>query len=442
MRVCMILHDPQPFGGIEEYAVTLASALQQAGNAVSILSTTWIPPDNQYAERLRQAGIPLIQVPKRLSRLSSHWATKLRVLNVGMGFLTPLSWVLAAAVWLLRRRAWDQARHSARSWLRNLILSRLLARNYYRPLSLWLLAYWKTRWRPDVLHIHGYAANLLHILPWARARGVPTVYEEHQTPDAQFDWWDGSAGMIDQATRIVAVSDKSAEGLRHVCRVSKHINVVKRPMADPCGEEGAGEEPVRRKRQPSLVATVVRLVEAKGLTYFLEAVASLRPEYPTVSFKVYGEGPLRDELLEYAKRLGLDGKEIFAGAFSTRSELDRILRLTDIFVLPSVLEGQPLALVEAMAYGCPIVATAVGGVPELIRHGVNGLLCPPGEGPPLAEAIARLLRDADLRAALGGAARASFKAGPFSPMAAAATVQAIYAEAVKIERRRLGHDDR
>jgi glycosyltransferase involved in cell wall biosynthesis len=211
-------------------------------------------------------------------------------------------------------------------------------------------------------------------------------------------------------------------------------------MADPRSEEWGGEAPVERTNRPPLVATVARLVKAKGLTYFLEAIASLRTEYPTVSFKVYGEGPLRDELLEYAKKLGLDGNEIFAGAFSTRRELDRILRVTDVFVLPSVLEGQPLALVEAMAYGCPIVATSVGGVPELIQHGVNGLLCPPGESGPLAEAIARLLRDADLRAALGSAARAAFETGPFNPMAVAATVQGIYAEAVEMERWRLGQD--
>ena len=101
-------------------------------------------------------------------------------------------------------------------------------------------------------------------------------------------------------------------------------------------------------------------------------------------------------------------KDIFVGAFTSREELSRIMAGTDIFLMSSILEGQPLGVVEAMAYGCPIVTTAVGGIPELIQDGVNGLLCPPEDPQCLAEKIKLMLDDDPaLRQRLGTAARAS-----------------------------------
>ncbi len=108
--------------------------------------------------------------------------------------------------------------------------------------------------------------------------------------------------------------------------------------------------------------------------------------------------------------------QIFVGAFNQR-QLPEIMAETDIFVMSSVLEGQPLALVEAMAYGCPIVATAVGGIPELIQDGVNGLLCEPQDPSCLAQKIITLIDHPDLRKKLGDAARVSYERGPFQPAA-------------------------
>jgi glycosyltransferase involved in cell wall biosynthesis len=131
-------------------------------------------------------------------------------------------------------------------------------------------------------------------------------------------------------------------------------------------------------------------------------------------------------LLSYAHERGLNGAEIFVGPFHSRDELDGIMGATDVFVLPSLLEGQPLALVEAMAYGCPIVATAVGGVPELIQDGINGLLCGPGDSKSLAACISRLLENPALRTRFGRAARRSFESGPFSPESVCTAVTSIY----------------
>jgi glycosyltransferase involved in cell wall biosynthesis len=179
------------------------------------------------------------------------------------------------------------------------------------------------------------------------------------------------------------------------------------------------------------VTTVARLYVTKGLTYLLETIALVRRSHPATEFHVYGDGPLREELLAHAARLGLDGPAIFRGPFTNRAQLSRIMADTDVFLLSSVLEGQPLVVVEAMAYGCAILATTVGGVPELIQDGTNGLLCPPKDPHCLARKLTTLLDDPGLRARLGQAARRSYEASPFQPAAVGREFISVYEDMLR-----------
>jgi len=109
-----------------------------------------------------------------------------------------------------------------------------------------------------------------------------------------------------------------------------------------------------------------------------------------------------ESLQRLAQELGLGQRVRFLGS---RADVPDILRASDVFVLSSDYEGNPLSVLEAMAAGLPVVSTAVGGVPELVQHGATGLLVPAGDARALAEAITQLGRDADQRAAMGHAAR-------------------------------------
>lgn len=430
MRICMILHDPQPFGGLEEYAVTLAIGLQQRGQQVSVLSTTWVPKDNQYVHRLVENGVVYVQVPKFLSRPASHWETKQKILRTVLWLANPLNFLLALGLLLIRRTGWRQAWMSAHGWLRGQIQYRFIASLRYQPLTLLLLDWWRLRWRPDLLHIQGYTSSLLFVIEWAHRRRLPVVYEEHQTPDARFNWWQGFEQSINKAARVVAVSEKSAEGLREVCGVTRPI-VVRNPLLpDPLV---SGWRRNGKHDQSLRITTVARLVEAKGLEYLLETIAKVRLTHPDVKFRVFGDGPLRQDLLDRAASLGLDGKAIFVGPFNGREELSRIMAETDIFVMSSVLEGQPLGVVEAMAYGCPIVTTSVGGIPELIQDGVNGLLCTPRNPEYMAEKIKTLIEDTTLRNRLGIAARQTYEQGPFQPAAVSEHFISVYQDALQEE---------
>lgn len=151
-----------------------------------------------------------------------------------------------------------------------------------------------------------------------------------------------------------------------------------------------------------VVGTVGRLVDPKGHGHLLDALAKVRSQIAGVKALLVGDGTLRTEMERRAEALGLSDTVIFTGI---RRDVPEVLALLDVFVLPSLWEGLPIALLEAMAAGLPVVATRVGGVPEVVVEGETGLLVPPRDPEALAQAILTLLRDPDLRQAMGQAGR-------------------------------------
>lgn len=436
MRIGMISYDMQDFGGLEEYAVNLAVALKKQGNEVSYLSCARVAPENQYARRLEANDVALVQPPKWISDLASDWGTKERVLRWIMILLSPLTLILGVGVSMFKRRRLIEAWTSAFNFLKGRIMDVTLGHDTRPRLGRWLLNRWQRNWKPDILHIQGYTTTLLFAIEWAHSRNLPVIYEEHQTPDPQFNWWMGFEKTINLADRVIAVSEKSAQGLRDVCKVTRPI-VVRGPLLPDPFPGGWRKVYQRSLNNPFTITTVARLYITKGLTYLLDAMAMMQKKHSRIEFKVYGDGDLREELLAKAESLGLNGKQIFLGAFTSRDELHRIMEDTDIFLMSSVLEGQPLAVVEAMAYGCPIVTTNVGGISELIEDNVNGLLCPPENPECLVEKIERLLSDPMLRERLGRAARVAYERSPFEAKSVSEHFMLVYS-AVLEERKKIG----
>jgi glycosyltransferase involved in cell wall biosynthesis len=145
-----------------------------------------------------------------------------------------------------------------------------------------------------------------------------------------------------------------------------------------------------------------RLGPQKALGVLLEALA----EVPDITLVVAGDGPERAALEARARELGIDGRVSFLGAVP-RERVLRLFGAGDATVLSSAWENFPHTVVEALAVGCPVIATAVGGVPEVVTDGDNGLLVAPGDAHALGAAIARFFGDAELRARLAAAAPAS-----------------------------------
>jgi glycosyltransferase involved in cell wall biosynthesis len=149
-----------------------------------------------------------------------------------------------------------------------------------------------------------------------------------------------------------------------------------------------------------LVGVFSRLNRMKGIEYFLDAARVVAERFPDVCFLVVGDGAIKGELEEQARRLGLAQRIVFTGF---RSDVPDLLMEAAISVLPSLSEGTSNTLLESMAAGIPVVATRVGGNPEVIEDGVSGLLVPPRDSTALAAVIGRLLEDEELALGLGQA---------------------------------------
>lgn len=156
-----------------------------------------------------------------------------------------------------------------------------------------------------------------------------------------------------------------------------------------------------------VIGTAVVLSEQKGITHLLHAARAVLAREPGVVFVVAGDGPLRRELEDEARALGVADGVRFVGY---RADIPELLASFDTYVLPSLWEGLPLALLEALAQGLPVVASAVGGIPEIIEHGRNGFLVPRGDAQSLSEHLLLLRRDPELRRRIAAANRRRFLA--------------------------------
>jgi glycosyltransferase involved in cell wall biosynthesis len=188
-------------------------------------------------------------------------------------------------------------------------------------------------------------------------------------------------------------------------RIRAIPNGVVIPPPDPTArarvraEFGLGDDPT--------LIVVSRLHPDKGIQELLDATDKLRAEVPALRLLVVGDGAHRSPLEEQTRRLGLDDVAVFTGF---RTDVTALLRAADVSVLPSHHENMPYSVLEAMAVGLPVVATAVGGVPEVVVDGETGILVPPGDAGPLKEALASLLRDRAAASAMGRAGLARVRA--------------------------------
>ena len=155
-----------------------------------------------------------------------------------------------------------------------------------------------------------------------------------------------------------------------------------------------------------VIGNVAALTGHKDHATLVEAMARLRPRAPEARLLIAGEGELRPALEAQVRERGLGDRVVFAGF---RGDLDRLLPACAVFCLSSRLEGLGTSLLDAMAFGLPIVATAAGGIPEAVEDGVSGRIVPPGDPAALAEALAGVLGDEVGRRALGAAGRRRFE---------------------------------
>ena len=259
------------------------------------------------------------------------------------------------------------------------------------------------RERPAVVHAHNPGMALVTAAATARGRTTPALVTVHGVPEEDYA---ATARVLRIAgLPVIACGPGVAAALEeHGMRVAGTVvNGVSR--VDGSGDAGALKRSLDLPADLRLVVAVGRLVPQKNHALAVRAVASV----PDVALVVVGDGPLRPELAELRRSLALENRVRFTGA---RSDAREIVAAADAFLLSSRWEGLPLVVLEALAAGTPVVATAVRGVRELVVDGDTAVLATPGDADALAAALQRALGDAAL--ARGLRARGSQLADRYS----------------------------
>lgn len=197
------------------------------------------------------------------------------------------------------------------------------------------------------------------------------------------------------AYRVVGVSDHTTENLRRYEKISKSklvtiVNGIDENKYNIKIDKAKKRQEIGIKNGGYIIGLCVRLSEQKGITYLLDALPAIIKRYPDVTLVIAGEGDLENALKQKAGALNIAAHVAFIG---TRLDIPELLKLFDLYVLPSLWEGLPMGIIEAMASGCPVVATDVGGVNMAIENNVNGMLVEPKDPDKLSAAIIKLLDD-------------------------------------------------
>ncbi|MEU8135394.1 glycosyltransferase family 4 protein [Streptodolium elevatio] len=339
LRVLLAVDDLR-IGGAQDQVVGLAVALAERGHRVVLACTEG---GGRSAERLARAGVPVVVLGRRhvAKRLSVSFAVRIARMARAGGF--------------------------------------------------------------DVVHAHVHAASMAAALGGPLV-GVPVVVTEHSMAS-----WRGriacaySRLLYRRCALVLAVSPQIRNRLCTSDRVLRgRVRVVGTALFGSARAAAPGPErtPECTSGRPGgpVVGVVARLRPEKGVEFFVRAASLVADAHPDVTFSVVGDGDQRHRLEGLAAGLGLGGRMRFHGE---RADGARAVAAADVLCVPSLTEGAPLVVLEAMAAGVPVIASAVGAVPDQLDGGRAGILVPPGDVSALAEALDGLLADGCERARLG-----------------------------------------
>lgn len=283
--------------------------------------------------------------------------------------------------------------------------------HYYNPAHFMKLVSHLRRHRSQIAHAHGEFASIFGRAA-ALVAGVPVVLFHAQNIPGYVQRWRHivqNRALTAASHGVIACAEDTKRYLVERERVPARKVTVIHNSVDIASID-AGQSARRQVRRGLgyqagnvVLGTVSRMTAVKGHPYLLRAAAKLLEVAPQVRLVLVGDGPERPKLENLARDLGIEDRVTFPG---TRSDVPDLLSALDVFVQPTAqVEGLPLSVTEAMAARLPVVATAVGGVREAVKDGVNGFVVPPCDAEGLGDALAALVGDRDLRKAMGGESR-------------------------------------
>lgn len=368
-----------PISGADEIAVTYAIELKAAGHSTGMLLVHSPANGDPLVARLRAAEVPLdtLASPAFSASLAAGRRLAIRAM-----------------------RACAPASNLIRTKSRNLVFD--LLERYHDSCCEYL-----RRKRPDVLHVLTPDQGAMMIIRAAHSTGIPVVYQEVGIPFHP-------PGFEEVYERFVSVLPLCAEVAvlspllgQEISRALPHLApprvlpLISQYTANGASAPGPAPESVR-------FGFAARLEYLKGSHLLIDGFRIAHEAQANIELRIAGDGSQRQPMVQTLRRLGLEKKCHLVGVYKTLKERDQFMRSIDVFVLPSLTEGTPNAIIEAMAHGKPIVATAVGGIPDVVCEEV-GILVPPNDPTALGAAMSKLAADAELRRRMGLAARKKYE---------------------------------
>lgn len=371
MHICFVTidyHGQTSGGGIASYISTLGAELVRRGHAVTVLARD-TKPGMREEQGMRVVGTPLG---------NAHWyLSKLRAPSPAILPLRELEWS-----WGLYRRLLGLAQAQRFDLIEGTETGTLFFSGQRR------------RRMPTIIRLHGdrYIFN--------KYSGVPLSLGVRLTRRMTLSALRRADGVT-APSRFLAQDFSSALGWS-----PEHIQVVPNPVS-PALLEHMGPIQTDALRAPALVLYAGRLEHCKGVLPLLRSVRAVAAEFPDLRYVLAGSAHPSISVQQVQQLL--DQQQIRAHVellgHVPWSQLCELYRRATLFVMPSLYESFGISIIEAMAFGVPVLATTAGGIPEVVEHGVTGILVPPNDPEALAEETARLLRSPDLRRRLAQAGR-------------------------------------
>ncbi|OQA14786.1 MAG: Alpha-D-kanosaminyltransferase [Chloroflexi bacterium ADurb.Bin360] len=373
----------EPHGGVADQMTTLAAHLPQYGIQPIVVVRNPLAAQHGYVGYLHQRGIAV-------------WAVSDRQRHFAVGLFRWLALCLlpvALVDSIFRRKSLTAARGSLWGLLRRM--------GYWGLDGLFLLRLFWAYYARRVRVVHFRKPDSWYLMPRAARLGYRVVYTEDTEPRPETEkYYLGLVCVKEHIHTFTAVSRASGDHLQRYIGANRQVVIIPN-MVEPPSEP----ESISVLHQPFVVGFIGRLDPQKNVGMLLMAAKHFLDG--EVRLSLFGDGPLRETLEAQALALGIVDKVHFAGAFA-REQLPQVMAQIDLLVLPSLWEGFGVVLVEAMAYGKPCVATAVGGIPEVVVDGVTGFLVPPDEPLALAEAVTCIRRDFQTYTQFAKAAKVRF----------------------------------
>ena len=375
-----------PISGSDETLVTYATQLQQAGHSVSVLLMYLHAEEDQYYQRLLEGGVAVSWIASNLAGTS---------MGAGRKLASRLFYNFPGSKPFIRRKT------------HKVITS--MATRKYRQCREFLEEH-----KPDLIHVMTPDPSAMVLIRAGHDAGIPVIYQElgipYHPPDFE-SYYRQFTSVLPLCSEIAALSPKLVEHCREKLPEPAALSILP-IMSDEVINGHKQHQPAIDKITFGFAA---RLEEIKGPMILMEAFALANQQHGRISLNIAGDGSQRRDLAARAKVLQLAGRYRYHGVYTHPEERRAFMESLDVFVMPSYTEGTPNSIVEAMASAKPIIASDVGGIPDMIGDEA-GILVPAGNIEALAEAMLRLARDPQLRQRMGQAAQERYQK-LFSPRA-------------------------